>query len=756
LKNDFMKIIVSLVVSGVFCLSIATIHAADIRQLSPTRKTTTLKRLRMTPSAVVPSVQTVTPGDPSLIPGGKPVTVTLSGSNLNLITSVQVISDDEAVPHITVQLGDPVFTSRQVTVSAQAEAPTGRYQIRLLAGSNSIDLNTEVVSVIVSGPPFQSPTSGVIAGKTARGISPARDMESTGLLAQRSGAVADRSTGRLPDSKPSGTVMIDTVPLPEKPASALPTSRLPGSDKAGTLKIDTVPVPEKTVSGPRMITPETTPTEKGEGTEVQPLRAPGSWTDTGDAKQYAATGAEPRDAAGKTTTGPSPVTTSLLDKATPYSASKYSAATKATEAPSISKYDYSTERSDVPGSDATLSSTAQTVAKPSIGPGIDEGLAYRRIERFDRKIDSILNSAPQRGRGDPETQSREEIPVHYRPKNYAKFSVKLAGDTSFTREAEFSSEDIASTLPGNKAHLYFPSSHAAQIKLETTLDLEIIYPKVVVPGEVIKLYPKIILEQPDGSITDVLQVNTQVEYDFGIKFLETEEGSMAFNTKDVAFLPPGLLSGSKTVIPEPGQVFINQSPAETVVFRISSETVDAWHFPKKDIVHYVPSSTVIDPFYDLYIEADYTVTHDAADNIKVVSYGYSFDNDPPDSNTVAVSSSTPPVMIKIPDNRGLKAGDVLTMHFDKVVFDSVFEYKVIVDGNAAYYGEFCALVYTGCTEFARVDIPMNSKTIGNWTEAERITTPVPRMGLPSNLAGSISSDSALRFEIVDSVAGYTD
>ena len=290
-KTPTRIILVVLALSILICLP-GTGYPADVPQLSPTQQTRepiqTIqpKSLDSTPvvQTTVPVVQSVAPEYPSLTAGGKPLTVTLAGSNLNLITSVQVIQSGQVVSNVTASLGTSAANSRQVTLTAQNGAFPGEYQIRLLAGEKTVDLNTTLVSVIVGGSPVQTPSSGVIAGKTTQGFSPATD-----ILTERSGASTDRSAVKLPDSKPSDTVMIDTVPLPEKPATAEPGSRLPDSNKVDTLKIDTVPLPEKPIPELRRAKPQVPATDQ---VEMQPLRAPIPQTDTSGTRQLAISPAE--------------------------------------------------------------------------------------------------------------------------------------------------------------------------------------------------------------------------------------------------------------------------------------------------------------------------------------------------------------------------------------------------------------------------------------------------------------------------------
>lgn len=300
-RNQTILLVLGLAV--LVCLP-GTGQTADVRQISPAQQTRQpVQKLQPRTLQPAPSVQTsvptitsVKPEQPTLTAGGKAVSVTLTGTKLNLITSVQILFDCTIVTNVTAQLGESAPTSRQVTLTAKSGAPAGKYQVRLLAGSEVIDLNTKVVSVIVKAPParaikpdrdrkksqkvpstrikaspekiraesgkpsqtIQPPSPGLFTEKTTQGTSPSRDMESTGIPAETSGAVADRSTERLSASKPSDTVMIDTVPLPEK-----------------------------TISGPTRAVPQTPTTGEAEETRMQPLKAPVPLTDTSGAKKMA-------------------------------------------------------------------------------------------------------------------------------------------------------------------------------------------------------------------------------------------------------------------------------------------------------------------------------------------------------------------------------------------------------------------------------------------------------------------------------------
>lgn len=742
------NVLIFLSLTILLCLP-GTGYTANVQQLSPTQKIQQpiqTKQMQELPSksgaplqlapppiqkapqivapqpVVITRVTGVSPRRVNLIPGSQ-LKIFMIGSNLNRLTSVKVLQKGKVLSNVTAQLGNSsVTTSRELILTADSSARVGECQIRLQVGSQTIDLPASLVTAVVSKPettPQAPPSARAPIKLTTSPAVSSRSATGTGKASATSGVSAGMK-GPITTTRKSESMTVKEATTPTRTTDSLKSRAIQEQQRTS----------KESSSGSETDLTSRTRYKMGSSSGAEGVK-----TEPGIR-------AKPM---GQATATLKPELSATQKATTPYRTADTSKAAAAlrmqgasTEGSSDSKYDLT---------------TPMETARPSLREGIDEKVAQRYNSKFAADLDRMTDSRPSRPGDDPSPPDPDgEITVHYRPKGEAEFSVKLVSDFSFSEEAEFSSETIPYPIPDMSVHVYFPSLHSAQIKLDTKIDLEIIYPKIVVPGEEIRLYPKINYLRYMGS-TPALQTATQVDYDFGVKFMKTEEGAIAFNTKNVSFLPSGLLNGNKTVIPHPGQVSSFQPANGGAEFLLAKNSVQAWRFPKKDIVHYVPNSTYIDPFYDLYIEANYTVTHDAKDTLKVLKYYYSFDQDPPGSNSIAFNNlSNAPLTIKIPDNRGLKAGDILIMHFDKIEFENIFQFKVIADGNAEYYGEICALVWTACTEIARVDIPMNNKTIGNWTKSGRLSTPVDRRALSSMYVDG----SSLRFEIVDSVVGYID
>jgi hypothetical protein len=93
------------------------------------------------------SIQSVAPKSIILIAGGQEVAVTITGANVNQITAVQVIEQGKLALNIEAKLEAPSTTSMVVYLKAKSEAKLGSYQLRVIAGAQSIEIPTNIVSL---------------------------------------------------------------------------------------------------------------------------------------------------------------------------------------------------------------------------------------------------------------------------------------------------------------------------------------------------------------------------------------------------------------------------------------------------------------------------------------------------------------------------------------------------------------------------------------------------------------------------------
>jgi hypothetical protein len=95
------------------------------------------------------SIESITPKPINLIVGGQEVAVTITGANVNKITAVQVIQRGKLAPNFEARIGRPSATSMPVYLKAKAEAKLGTYQLRIIAGAQSIDVPINVLTIEV-------------------------------------------------------------------------------------------------------------------------------------------------------------------------------------------------------------------------------------------------------------------------------------------------------------------------------------------------------------------------------------------------------------------------------------------------------------------------------------------------------------------------------------------------------------------------------------------------------------------------------
>lgn len=97
-----------------------------------------------------PGVTSAGNPSPRLMPGGPGVTVNLTGTNLDRITSARVLQNGQPVSDVTITLGPVAATTRSVTLKALAGAParTGLV-IRISDGRQSFDIPPRIIQVAV-------------------------------------------------------------------------------------------------------------------------------------------------------------------------------------------------------------------------------------------------------------------------------------------------------------------------------------------------------------------------------------------------------------------------------------------------------------------------------------------------------------------------------------------------------------------------------------------------------------------------------
>lgn len=103
------------------------------------------------PASGQPTVTSVSEASVRLEAGGRPVTLTLLGTDLDQLQSAAVVLGGQPAAGLTAQLGAPAKTSRPVTFTAQAAAKPGRdYRLQLTGGKQPV---TPAVAIEVAAPP---------------------------------------------------------------------------------------------------------------------------------------------------------------------------------------------------------------------------------------------------------------------------------------------------------------------------------------------------------------------------------------------------------------------------------------------------------------------------------------------------------------------------------------------------------------------------------------------------------------------------
>jgi len=231
--------VVVLTVPIVLLFSVSGAGAADTLRMIPTQKS--LPDVQTAPTATrtmavrqaQADVHSATPNRPALTAGGGSVHVNISGSNLNLLSSAQILLNGRPVSNVTASLGSPGATSRQLTLSAQSGARAGSYQVRLLAGSQTINLTATVLTAVVSA----QTASGTMAGTTMRTVTtaPTKSLSqapSTGRVSRSPGTMTTADSTSL---KVSSMETLDKNRAVELQPSGGEVMRTPGASIRGSM-----------------------------------------------------------------------------------------------------------------------------------------------------------------------------------------------------------------------------------------------------------------------------------------------------------------------------------------------------------------------------------------------------------------------------------------------------------------------------------------------------------------------------------------
>jgi hypothetical protein len=133
---------------------------------------------------------TASPATIVLVPGERPVEVTLSGRGVSDLSSAVVMGPRGPVTGVRAILGRASASSRTVSLSADADAPPAAgYALRLMAGRQAIEVRTSIE--VAAPPPAPSLVELVIEGPSIV------DESSTGQYQARA-VFSDRSTSIVP------------------------------------------------------------------------------------------------------------------------------------------------------------------------------------------------------------------------------------------------------------------------------------------------------------------------------------------------------------------------------------------------------------------------------------------------------------------------------------------------------------------------------------------------------------------------------
>jgi len=131
-----------------FCILTSMVSAETKRKTTDVRARTVKKKPALLTGNV--TVTSASNKAVNVIGGAKPVTVTLSGANLNLITSAVLVSKGWPVKGTKVVLGPATSSKRNVSFYADTKTkPAGNCQLRLTAGKQVINVPANIISMSV-------------------------------------------------------------------------------------------------------------------------------------------------------------------------------------------------------------------------------------------------------------------------------------------------------------------------------------------------------------------------------------------------------------------------------------------------------------------------------------------------------------------------------------------------------------------------------------------------------------------------------
>jgi len=141
MKKTTLCYFVFFVFSFLFVASFLGYSASNNFSENKQQKIKAQKQLQL---LATPKVDSVSPKNVRLNPGGKEVSIVVSGRNLNFITSVQVIRNKKRIEKMECILKptSPPYTSRRITMKALSGAKQESYcQLRLIAGNKTLDVD---------------------------------------------------------------------------------------------------------------------------------------------------------------------------------------------------------------------------------------------------------------------------------------------------------------------------------------------------------------------------------------------------------------------------------------------------------------------------------------------------------------------------------------------------------------------------------------------------------------------------------------
>lgn len=217
------------------------------------------------------SVRSANPAKIILIPGGKQVRVTLTGSGLDQTSSALILKERNPVHTVSADLGPASRGVRIVTLSADPTAQPGSYTLRIIVDGGNVDIHSGVLAIMIknglpkaisskspSGPASRYPEVGRVPGDNLSPI----PVQPTTTSDRAVKIVPLKSQSVKPSTvPPSGGTKNDSEPLERRQ----PTLRQPRESVTISGSVN----PEG--SGPIDLTqPQTPPEEDDGGSDNEP------------------------------------------------------------------------------------------------------------------------------------------------------------------------------------------------------------------------------------------------------------------------------------------------------------------------------------------------------------------------------------------------------------------------------------------------------------------------------------------------------